>query len=72
MRTFSRTEELMAEKKQEAQKQEKGSGTMTVEEAGRLGGQKGGQRERELVEKGHQAEEQGQGGKTGGSQKTKH
>jgi hypothetical protein len=61
----------MPEKKHESQKQEKEAGTMTVEEAGRLGGQKGGQRERELVEKGHQAEEQ-QGGKTSGGQKGKH
>ncbi|MDI1476614.1 hypothetical protein [Polyangium sp. y55x31] len=46
----------MAEQKKD---QEKGS--MTVQEAGRLGGEKGGQRERELVQKGHEAEE-GRGG----------
>lgn len=34
-------------------------GDMTVREAGQMGGHKGGQRERELVEKGHQAEERG-------------
>lgn len=52
----------MAEKKHEPAKKEKEHGTMTVEEAGRLGGHKGGQREKELVEKGHQAEEQRQPG----------
>lgn len=36
-----------------------GKGDMTVREAGQMGGHKGGQRERELVEKGHQAEERG-------------
>jgi hypothetical protein len=50
----------MTEKKHESEKQEKQPGSMTVEEAGRLGGHKGGQRERELVEKGHQVEEQKQ------------
>lgn len=34
-------------------------GDMTVREAGEMGGHKGGQRERELVEKGHEAEERG-------------
>jgi hypothetical protein len=34
-------------------------GDMTVREAGQKGGHKGGQRERELVEKGHGAEERG-------------
>ena len=34
-------------------------GDMTVREAGQMGGHKGGQRERELVEKGRQAEERG-------------
>ena len=34
-------------------------GDMTVREAGQLGGHKGGQRERELVEKGHEAEQHG-------------
>ncbi|MDC3955651.1 hypothetical protein [Polyangium jinanense] len=47
----------MAEQKKD---QEKGS--MTVQEAGRLGGEKGGQRERELVQKGHEAEEGSGGG----------
>lgn len=42
-------------------KKEQEKGSMTVEEAGRLGGEKGGQRERELVQKGHEAEE-GRGG----------
>jgi hypothetical protein len=64
-------EDLMAEKKHEPQKQEKQQGSMTVEEAGRLGGHKGGQRERELVEKGHQVEDQQQTGKSSG-QKGKH
>jgi hypothetical protein len=50
-------EESMTEKKKESTIQEKQHGSMTVEEAGRLGGHKGGQRERELVEKGHQVEE---------------
>lgn len=36
-------------------------GDMTVREAGQMGGHKGGQRERELVEKGHEAE--GRGGR---------
>jgi len=38
-----------------------GDGDMTVREAGELGGHKGGQRERELVEKGHEAEQRGGG-----------
>jgi hypothetical protein len=68
-RGFSpRREATMAEKKNEGEK-----GSMTVKEAGQLGGQKGGQRERELVEKGHQIEEKrgGMGGEEpqGGSQK---
>jgi hypothetical protein len=43
------------------QKQARGSdkGDMTVREAGQMGGHKGGQRERALVEKGHEAEERG-------------
>ncbi|NUO73835.1 MAG: hypothetical protein HOQ10_14110 [Frateuria sp.] len=36
-------------------------GDMTVREAGQMGGHKGGQRERELVGKGHEAE--GHGGR---------
>jgi hypothetical protein len=48
----------MAEQKKHEEK-----GSMTVQEAGRLGGEKGGQRERELVEKGHEVEE-GRGGGT--------
>lgn len=56
---------------------EKSSGSMTVEEAGRLGGHKGGQRERELVEKGHQVEERREGQveqprHEGGQRKGKH
>ncbi|MDI1448289.1 hypothetical protein [Polyangium sp. 6x1] len=47
----------MAEQKKDTEK-----GSMTVQEAGRLGGEKGGQRERELVQKGHEAEEGGGGG----------
>jgi len=43
--------------KKNQQNQQGDKGSMTVEEAGRLGGQKGGQRERELVERGHQVEE---------------
>jgi len=61
----------VAEKKHESSEK----GTMTVEEAGRMGGQKGGQRERELVEKGHKIEEKrgGMGEEPqGGSQKKKH
>lgn len=34
-----------------------GRGDMTVREAGKMGGHKGGQRERELVEKGREAED---------------
>jgi hypothetical protein len=34
-------------------------GDMSVREAGQMGGHKGGQRERELVEKGRAAEERG-------------
>ena len=34
-------------------------GDMSVREAGQMGGHKGGQRERELVEKGHEAEDRG-------------
>ena len=40
-----------------------GDGDMTVREAGHLGGEKGGQRERELVEKGHEAEQKNGGGR---------
>jgi hypothetical protein len=36
-------------------------GGMTVREAGEKGGHKGGQRERQLVEEGHQAERHGKG-----------
>jgi hypothetical protein len=43
------------------QKKDTEAGSMTVQEAGRLGGEKGGQRERELVQKGHEVEE-GRGG----------
>jgi hypothetical protein len=60
----------MSEKKHEPAKEEKGS--MTVEEAGRLGGHKGGQRERELVEKGHQVEQQQQQHKPPATPKGKH
>jgi hypothetical protein len=44
-------------------KQASGQGDMSVREAGQMGGHKGGQRERELVEKGHQAEDRGNRGK---------
>jgi hypothetical protein len=36
-------------------------GQMTVEEAGRMGGQKGGQRVKELIEEGKRAEREGAG-----------
>jgi len=51
--------------RQPASKQARTSdkGDMSVREAGQMGGHKGGQRERELVEKGHQAEERGGRGK---------
>lgn len=62
----------MTEKKHEPAKQEKQPGSMTVEEAGRMGGHKGGQRERELVEKGHQSEEQQQQPSKPSGQKSKH
>lgn len=47
------------ERDQQPSKQAHGSGRgdMTVREAGQKGGHKGGQRERELVEKGREAED---------------
>jgi hypothetical protein len=55
--------EEMSQKQQNDQNQKQAhggdKGDMTVREAGQMGGHKGGQRERELVEKGHQAEERG-------------
>jgi len=49
------------DRNQQHSKQAHGSdkGDMTVREAGQMGGHKGGQRERELVEKGHEAEDRG-------------
>jgi len=38
-------------------------GQMTVEEAGRMGGHKGGQRVKELIEEGKRAEQKDAGGK---------
>lgn len=51
------------DRNQQQGKQARGSdkGDMSVREAGQMGGHKGGQRERELVEKGHEAE--GRGGR---------
>ncbi|MES2643932.1 MAG: hypothetical protein V4850_30870 [Myxococcota bacterium] len=43
--------------------QSKGEGDMTVREAGRMGGHKGGQRVKELIEEGKRAEEGEGGGK---------
>jgi uncharacterized protein len=40
---------------------EAGKGKMTVEEAGRLGGHKGGQRVKELIEEGKRAEQEDAG-----------
>lgn len=54
----------MAEKQGKSEEK----GPLTVEEAGRMGEQKGGQRERELVEKGRQVEEQQGGGDNRGKQ----
>ncbi|MHB9109436.1 MAG: Em GEA1 (EM1) [Armatimonadota bacterium] len=41
-----------------AQRGQKGSGEMTVREAGHLGGEKGGQKVRELIKKGEEIEAQ--------------
>jgi hypothetical protein len=41
-----------------AEKQRKGTGEMTVREAGHLGGEKGGQKVREMIKKGEEMEEQ--------------
>jgi len=46
----------MAQKHTEPEKPPTRHGQMTVEEAGRLGGHKGGQRVKELVEEGKRAE----------------
>lgn len=43
--------------------EEEKKGRMTVEEAGKLGGHKGGQRERELVEKGKESKREAKGRK---------
>ncbi len=44
----------------EPEKAEKGKGGMTVEEAGRLGGHKGGQRVKQLIEDGKRGQEENQ------------
>lgn len=49
-------------KETEQTPQSKGEGDMTVREAGRMGGHKGGQRVKELIEGGKRAEE-GEGGR---------
>ncbi|WP_424363405.1 hypothetical protein [Methylocystis parvus] len=46
----------MAQKQTEQEKPPARPGQMTVEEAGRLGGHKGGQRVKQLVEEGKRAE----------------
>lgn len=46
-------------KQPEETPQSKGAGDMTVREAGRMGGHKGGQRVKELIEEGKRAEEEG-------------
>ncbi|QGM98085.1 hypothetical protein [Methylocystis parvus] len=46
----------MAQKQTEQEKPPTRHGQMTVEEAGRLGGHKGGQRVKQLVEEGKRAE----------------
>ena len=51
----------MAQKHTEQEKPPARHGQMTVEEAGRLGGHKGGQRVKQLVEEGKRAE-RGDGG----------
>lgn len=43
--------------------QSKGEGDMSVRDAGRMGGHKGGQRVKELVEEGKRAEGEGNGGR---------
>ncbi|WP_457795910.1 hypothetical protein [Methylocystis sp. S23] len=51
----------MAQKQTEQEKQPPVHGQMTVEEAGRLGGHKGGQRVKRLVEEGKRAEREDAG-----------
>lgn len=46
----------MAQRRMEPEKPPTRHGQMTVEEAGRLGGHKGGQRVKQLIEEGKQAE----------------
>ncbi len=46
----------MAQQRHSEENVERGKGKMTVEEAGRLGGHKGGQRVRELIKEGKEAE----------------
>ncbi|MDP2314119.1 MAG: hypothetical protein Q8P41_14550 [Pseudomonadota bacterium] len=59
-RTPAKPEEKSAEKPQS-----KGEGEMSVREAGRMGGHKGGQRVKELVEEGKRLEEEQGGGRRG-------
>jgi uncharacterized protein len=51
----------MAQQRHGEQPAEPGKGKMTVEEAGRLGGHKGGQRVKELIEEGKRAEQEDAG-----------
>ncbi|MDO1528302.1 hypothetical protein QMK61_05580 [Fulvimonas sp. R45] len=50
-----------ADQGRHAAREDEGRGDMTVREAGQKGGHKGGQRERQLVEEGHEAERRGEG-----------
>jgi uncharacterized protein len=51
----------MPQKQTESEKPPSRHGQMTVEEAGRMGGHKGGQRVKELVEEGKRAEREPNG-----------
>ncbi len=51
----------MAQRQTDDEKQPPRQGRMTVEQAGRLGGHKGGQRVKELIEEGKRAEREDAG-----------
>jgi hypothetical protein len=51
----------LAQQRHNEQPARPGKGKMTVEEAGRLGGHKGGQRVKELIEEGKRAEQEDAG-----------
>lgn len=58
----------MAQQRHGEQPSEPGKGKMTVEEAGRLGGHKGGQRVKELIEEGKRAEQEDAGEEMGSTE----